>query len=232
MSVAMMRIMHNARCSRCFEDRSAALLEVSNLACERGERTLFSGLTFTVAPGTLLRVAGANGSGKTSLLRIVCGLMLQAAGEVRWKGGNTRTLREEYWQALIYIGHLNALKDDLTALENIEIGAALSGHRVTRDAALAALADLGIARCAELHSRVLSQGQRRRVALARLLVSRATPLWVLDEPFPGLDAAAVGLIGSTIARHVAEGGTVLLTTHQEVAIEAPAQRIDLGDAPS
>src|SRR5688572_7853669 len=110
--------------------------------------------------------------------------MLQADGEVRWKGESIRRLREEYWQALNYVGHLNALKDDLTALENIAIGAALAGRHVTTAAALAALADLGIAQCADLPSRVLSQGQRRRVALARLLVSRATPLWVLDEPFP------------------------------------------------
>ena len=208
------------------------MLEVSNLACVRGERTLFSGLDFTVAPGTLLRVAGANGSGKTSLLRIVCGLMLQAEGEVRWKGTSIRRLREEYWQELNYVGHLNALKDDLTALENIEMGAALAGRHVARAGALAALDDLGIGQCADLPSRVLSQGQRRRVALARLLVSGSTPLWVLDEPFPGLDAAAVDLIGATIARHVAAGGTVLLTTHQEVAIDARAQRIDLGEAPS
>ena len=207
------------------------MLEVSNLACVRGERTLFSGLSFTVEPGTLLRVAGPNGSGKTSLLRIVCGLVLQAEGEVRWKGKSTRSLREEFWQDLNYIGHLNALKDDLTGLENIVMGAALSGRSVTHDAALAALTDLGIPECAGLPSRVLSQGQRRRIALARLIVSRSTPLWVLDEPFPGLDAAAVDLISATIAQHVVEGGSVLLTTHQEVAIDVAQQRIDLGVAP-
>jgi heme exporter protein A len=114
----------------------------------------------------------------------------------------------------------------------MEMGAALSGRPVTQRDAVAALTELGIPQCAELPARVLSQGQRRRVALARLIVSRKTPLWVLDEPFPGLDLAAVDLIGATIAQHVIEGGSVVLTTHQEVPIEAPQQRIDLGNLPA
>jgi heme exporter protein A len=205
------------------------VLEVSNLSCIRGERTLFSDVTFSLERGALLRVAGANGSGKTSLLRIVCGLMLPAEGEVRWGGENIRQLREDYWQELSYIGHLNGLKDDLTALENLAIGAALAGRDVTQDAALAALEALGIAHCADLPARVLSQGQRRRITLARLIVWKAAPLWVLDEPFPGLDTAAVSLISAVIAEHVGNGGSVILTTHQEVPIDAAIQqRLDLG----
>lgn len=203
------------------------MLEVSDVACVRGERTLFSGLSFTLARGALLRVTGANGSGKTSLLRIVCGLTVPTHGAVRWKGEDIRRLREDYWRELTYIGHLNALKDDLTALENLEMGAALTGRGVAHEAALAALEDLGVGRCADLPVRMLSQGQRRRVALARLLLSRASPLWVLDEPFPGLDSAAVDLIVARIAQHVRAGAAVVLTTHQEVAIDAPGQRIDL-----
>ena len=221
--------MHNAGAEpgRWFHHGVLRLLEVSDLACVRGERTLFSGVSFTLEPGALLRVAGPNGSGKTSLLRIVCGLMLQAEGEVRWRGENIRSLREEYWRDLNYIGHLNALKDDLTGLENIQIGAALSGRSVTREAALRALGDLGVPQCAALPARVLSQGQRRRVALARLIVLRGTPLWVLDEPFPGLDAEAVDFVSARLAQHITQGGSVVLTTHQEVAIDARQHRIDL-----
>ena len=205
------------------------MLEALDLECVRGERTLFSAVSFTLQRGELLRIAGANGSGKTSLLRMLCGLVLPARGEVRWQGENIRTLREDYWKNLSYVGHLNALKDDLTALENIEIGAALAGRDVTHEAALAALGALGIANCAHLPARVLSQGQRRRVTLARLIVCKAAPLWVLDEPFPGLDTAAVEFVSATIGEHVREGGSVVLTTHQEVAIDAPMrQRLDLG----
>ena len=204
------------------------MLEASELACVRGERTLFTDVSFSLGKGTLLRVAGANGTGKTSLLRIICGLMLPADGEVRWEGQNIRALREGYWKDLVYVGHSSAIKDDLTALENLEIAAALSGRAIRNGGALAALEAFGIPQCAHLPARVLSQGQRRRVALARLAASRDTPLWVLDEPFNALDAAAVKLMESLVEEHVARGGTTILTTHQEVAIAAPMQRIDLG----
>jgi heme exporter protein A len=206
------------------------MLELNEVACVRGERTLFRGVTFALDKGTLLRVGGANGTGKTSLLRIVCGLMLPADGEVRWRGESIRRLREDYWKDLVYVGHVNAVKDDLTAVENLAIGGALGGRPVARDQALAALDTFGIARCAPLPTRVLSQGQRRRVALARLVMSKAAPLWVLDEPFTALDVAAVDLMQRLIGEHVAAGGTTILTTHQEVAIQAPVQRrIDLDE---
>lgn len=205
------------------------MLEVSDVACVRGERTLFSGVSVSLDKGTLLRVAGANGSGKTSLLRIICGLALPAEGEVRWEGRDIRSQREEYGKDLVYIGHLNAVKDDLTALENLAIGAVLSGRAIDTDTALAALSELGIAQCAALPARVLSQGQRRRVALARLIASKTAPLWVLDEPFTALDAASMTYMETLISDQLARGGTVLLTTHQEVRITAPLQqRIDLG----
>lgn len=205
------------------------MLDAADLACVRGERTLFSGVAFHVERGALLRVAGANGSGKTSLLRIICGLVLPAQGVVRWQGEDVRALREEYWKELVYVGHLNALKDDLTGAENLEIGAALSGRPIAEGAALAALERFGIAACASLPARVLSQGQRRRVALARLAVSGACPLWILDEPFTALDAAAVDLMTTLISEHLTRGGMAILTTHQEVPIPgAREQRIELG----
>jgi heme exporter protein A len=205
------------------------MLELKDLACVRGERTLFAGIGCTLDQATLLRVSGPNGAGKTSLLRIICGLMLPAQGEVRWKGENIRALREEYWRDLVYVGHTNALKDDLTPVENLAIGAALSGRPADRRQAHEALDAFDLARCALLPVRVLSQGQRRRVALARLVVSGRAPLWVLDEPFTALDAHAVRLMQRLVAEHVAAGGAAILTTHQDVPIDVPVQhRLDLG----
>lgn len=194
------------------------MLEAANLECVRGDRTLFSDLSFSLGHGELLRVAGTNGSGKTSLLRILCGLLSPAHGEVRWRGGNIRSLREEYWREIIYLGHSSAIKDELTAAENLVVACTLAGMNVGRDQAMAALDCFGLADCAELPAKVLSQGQRRRVSLARLILSEKLPLWILDEPFTALDAAAVDYMQTLIAEHIARGATVVLTTHQEARI--------------
>ena len=205
------------------------MLEVLEVACVRGERTLFSDTSFALDRGTLLRVTGANGSGKTSLLRIVCGLSLPAQGEVRWAGKNIHTLKEHYCKDLVYVGHVSALKNDLSAIENLDFGAALAGRRLRRDTARAALEVLGVEHCAQLPARVLSQGQRCRVALARLVTSKTAPLWILDEPFTALDRAAMDVIAALIADHVGAGGIAILTTHQDVPIPSPVQvHIDLG----
>ena len=205
------------------------MLEAENIECMRGDRVLFQGVSFALERGALLRIAGANGSGKTSLLRIVCGLAVPTQGVLRWQGENIRTLREEYWKHLVYIAHSSAVKDDLTARENLEIGGTLAGLRVSAAAATEALEQFGVAHCAFLPARSLSQGQRRRVALARLALSAETPLWVLDEPFTALDAAAVLFLQTLIATHLVRGGIVILTTHQEVSIVASVSlRIDLG----
>lgn len=208
------------------------MLEVSGLACERGERRLFDALAFSVAPGTLLRVAGPNGTGKTSLLRILCGLLEPTAGEVRWKGAAIRSLREEYWKDLVYVGHLNGVKDDLTVRENLRVTVRIGG-RVVQDGELDhALDAVGLAGFETSLARHLSQGQRRRVALARLYVSQSVPLWILDEPFTALDVRGVANLSALIATHLEGGGTVVLTTHQEVPVAAERrQRVDLG-APS
>ena len=198
------------------------MLEARELATSRGDATLFSGLSFTLAPGALLRVSGTNGSGKTSLLRALCGLLMPSAGEVRWKGENIRAQREEYWKHLVYIGHADALKDDLTAEENLTFSCALSGLQVSASRVRAALDTLGLAGRERLPARALSQGQRRRTALARLAVAESQPLWILDEPFAALDTGAVAQVQALASAHLARGAMVVLTTHQDAHIEAPS----------
>jgi heme exporter protein A len=198
------------------------MLEARELAATRGDTTLFSGLGFSLAPGALLRVTGANGSGKTSLLRALCGLLMPSSGEVRWNGENVRALREEYWKHLAYVGHADALKDDLTVEENLATACALAGLQVSASRARAAIESLGLAGRGRLPARALSQGQRRRAALARLAVSEVLPLWILDEPFAALDAQAVEQVQSLAGEHLARGGMVVLTTHQDARIKAPS----------
>ena len=198
------------------------MLEARELEATRGDVTLFRGLGFRLMPGALLRVTGANGSGKTSLLRALCGLLLPTAGEVHWKGENIRALREDYWEHLLYIGHADALKDDLTPEENLAFACGIAGLTVPHERVHAALARFGLAGRERLPVRALSQGQRRRAVLARLAVGEAQPLWVLDEPFAALDAAGIDLVQSLAGEHLARGGIVVLTTHQDARIKAPS----------
>ena len=203
-------------------------LEAIDLRCVRGERTLFQDLSFTLKGGELLRIGGPNGSGKTSLLRIACGLLEPDRGDMRWGGESIRRLKEEFWAQLLYLGHANALKDDLTAAENLAIACTLAGVVADGRRIAAALQRLGLAGRANLPARVLSQGQRRRVALARLALGEGAALWVLDEPFTALDAAAVETVQGLIGGHVSRGGGVLYTTHHEASIAASvSRRIDL-----
>ena len=193
------------------------MLEVSDLCCVRGEKPLFSGLDFCLGAGELLYLQGRNGSGKTSLLRILSGLLPAAGGEIRWRGEPVEQLGEDYRRELCFLGHHNAIKEELTPLENLLISARLVDESQDVEGALAALARLGLVGREDLPCRYLSQGQKRRVALARLVNDRRA-LWLLDEPFVALDTAAVELVATLIAMHVQLGGMAVLTTHQPVDI--------------
>jgi heme exporter protein A len=194
------------------------MLQTVSLSCMRGERRLFSDVNVTVQPGTLLAVVGENGSGKTSFLRILSSLSSPEEGTIFWRGQDIRQLKEEYSAQLTYIGHLNGVKDDLTAVENLTATADLTGDRHTSAAVQEALESVGLKRRAHhLPTRVLSQGQKRRVALARLWLS-TRPLWLLDEPFTSLDTAATGLVTARLRSHMQSGGVAVVVTHHEVAL--------------
>jgi heme exporter protein A len=185
----------------------------------RGDRRLFRGIDFAASPGTFVQLTGPNGSGKTSLLRILCGLLAPAEGEVKWNGANIRTLAEEYFTSVTYLGHRHGVKDELSAVENLCISNALNGREISKKRARSVLEQMGLAGRELLPARLLSEGQRRRLALARLLVCD-TKLWLLDEVLTSLDKSAVVLIRSLIENHLADGGIALVATHQELELSA------------
>jgi heme exporter protein A len=197
------------------------MLETRELACERGGLRLFSALRFALDAGSLLRVRGANGSGKTTLLRTLAGLTRPAAGEVRWRGN---PIGDEYRGEMLFLGHAAALKDELTVLENLEFASRFSSLKISASKIENALESLGIARLAELPARYLSQGQRKRAALARLALAPEVPLWLLDEPFAALDDEAIERVSVLCAAHLLAGGMLVLTSHQDVSIAAPDVR--------
>jgi heme exporter protein A len=189
------------------------MLSVQGLTCVRGERRLFAGLDFAVGPGEWLHVQGENGAGKTSLLRILAGLAHPVEGEIRWNGEPIDRLAEDYRRELLFLGHHGAVKEELTALENLQLSAALDGGGLADREAIAALHRFGLKGREELPVRFLSAGQKRRVLLARL-VTRKAKLWILDEPFTALDVKAVDMLSKLIGEHAGAGGMVVLTSHQ------------------
>ena len=189
------------------------------MECVRGDRRLFRDVSFSLTPGTFLQVTGPNGCGKTSLLRIICGLTTPESGEIKWQGAEIRSLDEEYSRSITYIGHRIAVKEELNSLENLRISSGLAGRELKHDQAQHALARVGLAGRENLPARFLSEGQRRRSALARLINCTAT-LWILDEVLASLDHAAVTLVESLISEHLSKGGMAIVATHQELQISA------------
>ncbi|MDP1999792.1 MAG: cytochrome c biogenesis heme-transporting ATPase CcmA [Rhodoferax sp.] len=205
----------------------SSTLSFHQLGCTRGGRPLFQGINSQLEAGQWLYVVGANGAGKTSLLRMVCGLSPAEDGEIRWNGIPIHDQQDAYHQDLCYLGHLNALQESMTVHENLAFTAALGGHGLPKQAANDVLARFGMPGRGHLLVRHLSQGQKRRVALSRLALSPAR-LWVLDEPFVAMDDTGVRMLANLIDDHLAQGGLAVLTSHQLVDIgQRPPQLLAL-----
>lgn len=196
------------------------------LACRRGDRMVFEAIDFTIDPGELLVIRGANGSGKSSLLRLAATLLPPAAGTLRWDDVDVAEDVERYRTRLHYVGHQDAVKPLLTAAENVAVWARLRGRAAVADA----LSHFGIAHLSTLPARLLSAGQKKRVALARLLATQA-PLWLLDEPTVSLDDDGLARLAAAIHQHCASGGLVMAATHADLGIAANAE-LRLGARPA
>ncbi|NYT46475.1 MAG: cytochrome c biogenesis heme-transporting ATPase CcmA [Candidatus Methanofishera endochildressiae] len=197
------------------------MLEVKNLFCERDERVLFANFSFQINTAEVVQIIGQNGSGKTTLLRILCGLSDAYSGEIYWQGTDLDEVRDQYYQAMLYVGHLAGVKGSLTAEENLcwmmQLDKSLDKCTIAT-----ALKQVGLYGFENVPCHSLSAGQQRRVGLARLYLSSA-PLWILDEPFTALDKKGVKEKEALIANHIQEGGSVILTTHHDLMI--PGQTI-------
>ena len=192
-----------------------------DLAGRRGDRALFEHLELALEPGTVTWLRGRNGCGKTSLLRLLAGLATPMAGEIRVGNVSMRAAGTAWRRGLVYIGHQSALKDDLHAGEALRFLARLNGTPVDDVALARALERLGVRACLHAPVRTLSQGQRRRVALARLALSTSCALWLLDEPFDALDADGIEALNGLLSEHAARGGCALLTSHQALSLTQP-----------
>jgi heme exporter protein A len=195
-------------------NHSACSLTIEHLQCIRDDRILFDDLNFNLSAGQLLQIEGHNGSGKTSLLRILCGLTLPTEGIIHWNNQDIQEIKSDYWANLAYIGHANGVKAELTPLENLAMAQALAATPISIDL-VEALDQVGLYGFEDVPTRTLSAGQQRRVALARLLVTN-NQLWILDEPFTALDKAAIRALEKRIDEHVNQGGIAILTSHHTV----------------
>jgi heme exporter protein A len=195
----------------------ALVLEAHRLCCVRGERELFSGLNLRISAGKCLHVRGENGVGKTSLLRLLTGLSKPESGEVLWGNQSIALNPIAYHRELLFLGHRDALKEDLTALENVQMYAVLDDVALSQEQALASLWRFGLRGRENLPVNCLSAGQKRRVLMARMLTRKAK-LWILDEPFNALDIQAVHELQNLMIEHLAANGLIVFTSHQEVSI--------------
>ena len=202
------------------------MLEARGLECVRGRRRLFAHLSFSLRPGDGFELRGPNGSGKTSLLRMLCGLLPPTSGAILWDGAPISALGERYRASVTYIGHRRAVKDELTTVENLRVSTALSGFELSREEARGILERIGLGRQEHLQARYLSEGQQRRLALARLLAC-GTSLWLLDEVLTSLDDEAADAIASLVEGHLARGGMAVIATHQKLTLGARLSRIEL-----
>ncbi|HKK05330.1 MAG TPA: cytochrome c biogenesis heme-transporting ATPase CcmA [Gammaproteobacteria bacterium] len=207
---------------------AGTLLQVRGLECVRRERVLFTDLSFSVEPRAMVQVVGANGSGKTSLLRLLCGLTRPERGEILWRGESIDEAGGRFQADLAFVGHAPGVKGELSPYENLRLFCRLHGARAGADPD-AALAEAGLASAADLPLHKLSAGQQRRAALARLLITTAR-LWILDEPLTSLDTAGVHFVETTVNRHLAGGGAVVMSTHQPFKVtDGNVMRVRLGD---
>jgi len=189
-------------------------LAVEQLLCIRDDRVLFENLNFSLLAGQLLQIEGRNGSGKTSLLRILCGLTLPAEGRVCWNQLDIQEMSAVYWANLAYIGHAPGVKGDLTPLENLVIARSLA-NQATKHDLMDILEHVGLYGFEDVPTRTLSAGQQRRVALARLLANQAQ-LWILDEPFTALDQSAIKMVENWLEQHAEQGGMAVVTSHHRL----------------
>jgi len=207
-------------------ENTPSLLTTENLECTRDDRLLFNGLGFHLGTGEVLQIEGPNGSGKTSLLRILSGLRRADEGSVKWQGVDIQHARDDYYSSMVYIGHLTCIKADLTTLENIRVLLDTRSRSVPAGTVEQALAKVGLAGFEDVTAKALSSGQRRRVLLAFLLLADAR-LWILDEPLTALDIKGVDLMESMILEHRENGGSVIFTTHHGMQLPCEMKRVDL-----
>lgn len=205
------------------------MLEAQSLECVRDDRLLFNDLSFTVAEAQVLQIEGPNGSGKTSLLRIICGLRQAEKGQVLWHGESISANREDYYGNMVYIGHLPCVKGDLTVLENVRSLLDTRSLTLSNAEIEVALAKVGLATYDDVAGKALSSGQRRRILLAFIELSQAK-LWILDEPLTALDVQGVTLMESMILEHREAGGSVVFTTHHGMQLDCEMSSVQLGRA--
>lgn len=190
-------------------------LEIIGLSCARGDRPLFAGVSLAVSAGELLHVVGSNGAGKTTLLRTLCGLSQPMLGGIQWNGTPIGQLGDDYREQLAYLGHLDGVQGELTPLENLRALACVQASTASPESsAAAALERMGLSAYRSFPAKILSQGQRRRLAIARLLVLQK-PLWILDEPFTALDVRSCQLTTDLLSEHLDRGGIAVLSSHQD-----------------